>query len=361
MSAPHYNANKFPDIRNAATDVQPETTVSCLIADLKTRVHRELTALGPFEPSPHIAVAVSGGSDSISLALLANNFVQTRGGRVTTITVDHRLRSESQAEATQVATWMQSHNIAHITLSPTHTDAGNNLLSAARTWRYDALAEWCSTQNVLHCLIGHHANDQQETIALHHARGITEDGTSGMRRVRNYRGIRFLRPLLAIKKNELQHYLLATGTPWIEDPTNRDIRFARARMRQELMSAELLPPCSDRSRREQRVAEAAVDCVLLDPSGWATLDLEIWRSLPTSIAMQLLADIVRTIGESPARPRKHKTLALAAVLAENSNIKRTLGGCLIASNGIEARITRETHAVSCPFTPAKPLAASPFW
>ena len=69
---------------------------------------KRLSALGPFERRPHLAVAVSGGSDSLSLVLLASRWVACRGGRVTALSVDHELRAESTKEIEQVSKWLRS-------------------------------------------------------------------------------------------------------------------------------------------------------------------------------------------------------------------------------------------------------------
>lgn len=317
-----------------------------------------LAALGPFEPQPHFAIALSGGCDSMALALLADSYARAHGGHTTTLTVDHGLRTESKHEAEQVGSWMHSVNIPHVILTPAHTHEGNNLMNAARQWRYDALSDWCRSHHVLHCLIAHHAADQRETIAIHTARGETEDGSSGMRRARNYRGVRFLRPLLSCEKETLQEFLRSKDMPWVEDPTNTDEQFARARLRQQEL-ADSRP--TDRATREMEVAHAAALCVVIHADGFASVDRAMWQSLPPSIATQLLADIIRTIGGEISRPRKHKTLLLAEALRHNADTKRTLGGCLVRTFVNTIRIEPEKQSVGRRFAPAKPLAASPFW
>jgi tRNA(Ile)-lysidine synthase len=72
-----------------------------------------MATLGPFEASPHVAVAVSGGADSMALCLLADGWARRRGGQVTAITVDHGLRPGSAAEVVEVGRWMAVLGIAH--------------------------------------------------------------------------------------------------------------------------------------------------------------------------------------------------------------------------------------------------------
>ncbi|MBT4428081.1 MAG: tRNA lysidine(34) synthetase TilS, partial [Rhodospirillaceae bacterium] len=74
---------------------------------------RLMAPAGPFEPAPHLAIAVSGGADSMALTLLAAAWARRRKGSVTALTVDHRLRPESGAEARQVGRWLSGRGIAH--------------------------------------------------------------------------------------------------------------------------------------------------------------------------------------------------------------------------------------------------------
>lgn len=308
-----------------------------------------LDRFGPFPPKPHLTVALSGGADSMALALLAEEWARARGGRITTLTVDHALRSESRAEALQVAGWMHARHIEHHILTPPHTADSNNLQESARTWRYNALADWCHAHDVLHCLIAHHAGDQRETIALMQARGETADGNAGMQAVRNYRGVRFIRPLLNTEKEQLQKFLLTHAARWVEDPTNQDTTFARVRIRQQLqsdraMEKHLTHQAKDaaiaRNTRDQALARTAVQCVQVHPLGFADMNLDAWHKLEPMLASQLLADVLTTISGSERRPRGHETLRLADALL--TDFKRaTLHGCDVSLNGRTLRISRE--------------------
>src|SRR5262249_10518462 len=109
--------------------------------------HHLMAAVGPFETRPHLAVAVSGGSDSLALTLLAAAWARRRGGAMTAITVDHGLRAEAGGEARQVGRWLRARGIAHRILRwrPTGAMPGG-LQAAARAARYGLLADWCRRQ-----------------------------------------------------------------------------------------------------------------------------------------------------------------------------------------------------------------------
>lgn len=293
----------------------------------------------------------------MALTLLADAWLRERAGTLTALTVDHRLRSESTAEAHQVAAWMKTRSIAHHILTPKHTPHSNNTQNAARQWRYDALAEYCSSNGILHCLIAHHAGDNRETMLLHRQRGETTDGDSGMSAVRTYRGVRFLRPMLQLERAELVGFLEAHAATWIEDPSNRNMQFARVRMRQQLsepttdheaIDAAIHAAAFTRTERDDDFAQAAMELVQLQPLGFAQIDLKAWQALDTPLANRLLADCLRTISGSTHRPRLHETEALAQALREDNFRKRTLQHCEISVKGNAIRIAREAAKAAAP-------------
>src|SRR5271163_603629 len=109
-----------------------------------------MDGFAPFESAPHLAVAVSGGADSLALALLAADWARARGGRITALTVDHGLRPEAAAEAAQVADWLGARGVAHQTLRHEGARPRGDVQAKARTWRYRLLEGWCAQHGVLH-------------------------------------------------------------------------------------------------------------------------------------------------------------------------------------------------------------------
>lgn len=332
---------------------------------LTSRFEQSLTTIlspNPQSPIPHLlAVALSGGVDSMALTLLAQDWVQVRGGTMVALTVDHRLRPESTAEALQVAQWMQQRGIAHHILTPEHTSGSNNVQESARAWRYAALAEHCRDHGILHCLLAHQAGDNRETVAHHLARGDTADGASGMARVRNFHGVRFLRPLLGVERTDLAAFLQQRHAPWVDDPSNQNPRFARVRTRRMLeqnpMQAQKLDALiqvqsAQRTARDYARAEAAIHCVRLHPLGFADMSLSAWQGLESTLASQLLADILTTIGGHGNRPRASNTVRLMDALngyqCHQPPLKRTLAQCEITLRGDHLRIAREAARVAPP-------------
>src|SRR4051794_25508676 len=241
--------------------------------------------LGPFEPSPRIAVGVSGGADSLALCLLLKAWVHSRGGSLIALTVDHALRQSAATEAMQVGSWLKEHGIEHDVLRWEGGKPASGIQSAARDARYRLLTDRCHAEGILHLALAHHREDQAETVLLRFAHGSGVDGLSGMAAVRETGSVRFLRPLLSTGRDRLRAFLTEAGQPWIEDSSNQSPAYARARLRgtAEMLSREgwSAERAADTARRlgrarsaleiaAARLAAAAVDlwpegCVLLRP------------------------------------------------------------------------------------------------
>ena len=125
---------------------------------------KALASLGPFENNPTIAIAVSGGCDSMCLTLLLNDWTVANDGKLIALTVDHGLRSESATEAHQVSDWLSQRSIEHHILTWSGKKPTSGIQEAARKARYSLLEDWCLQHKVLHLFVAHNADDQAETI-----------------------------------------------------------------------------------------------------------------------------------------------------------------------------------------------------
>ncbi|HVY17768.1 MAG TPA: tRNA lysidine(34) synthetase TilS, partial [Rhodopila sp.] len=223
-----------------------------------------MVRLGPFGPCPRIAAAVSGGADSSALAVLARDWVRGMGGSLDALIVDHGLRVESAAEAALTRDRMMALGIPARILTLTGLARGPALAERARRARYEALAEACRQASIRDLLLGHHAGDQVETVAMRVLRGTRNDGIAGMSAVREVQGLRLLRPLLSVHPARLREFLTRRGVEWVEDPSNRDRVALRPRLRQGLAAASwdrLLPAIALAGERRAR-DDAAIAAAL---------------------------------------------------------------------------------------------------
>src|SRR5579871_1106018 len=285
-----------------------------------------MAALGGFEPAPRLAVAVSGGPDSLALAILAERWARARGGGVTALVVDHGLRPDSAAEARRVGAWLAARGIAHALLEWRGPKPATGIQEAARAARYALLAEWCRAHRHLHLLTAHHRDDQAETVLIRRRAGSGPDGLAGMPAVRELAGCRLLRPLLGIAKPRLAALLDALGQDFVRDPSNADPAFERARLRLAGAPAAAAAALAEargfaraRTAREAAFAAAAARQVALYPAGFAVV--------AAAAGAELLGRLAHTVGGAPYPPRRERVARLHESLAARPDRARTLGGC----------------------------------
>jgi tRNA(Ile)-lysidine synthase len=322
--------------RSAAADSLPVGAAE--FADL-------MAQFAPFERGAALAVAVSGGPDSLSLALLAQAWAAAHDATVTALIVDHGLRPESAEEAATVAGWLSALGLPAVILRWDGPKPATGIQAAARDARYRLLRDWCRQAGVLHLLLGHQRDDQAETVLLRAGRGSGADGLAGMAAVIEHPECRLLRPLLTVPAVRLRATLQARGQAWIDDPSNRNTAFARVRIRSTL---EGRTPCSTAAAGAvRRAAEAATARLLarsvaIYPEGWATIDPAPWRAATPDLARRALLRVVLAVGGGAYPPRGERVEpALDALLGGQLGRGRTLGGCRLVPRGPLVLVARE--------------------
>jgi tRNA(Ile)-lysidine synthase len=259
----------------------------------------------PVAADERIAVATSGGSDSLALLSLA---AAAFPGRVTALTVDHRLRPEAAAEAASVAAQCAARGVPHVTLVRDGADFASNVQARARAARYALMGDWCAAQGHGLLLTAHHADDQAETLLMRLNRASGSEGLAAIRPARLLQpGVMLVRPLLAVRKADLAAIVAADGWQQVDDPTNRDPRHDRTQVR-ELLAAT---PALDVASLAASAAHLAADAEAL---AWAA-DLA-WAGrvqeadgrllvdaggLPAALVQRLLARAVETLAGRPVR------------------------------------------------------------
>lgn len=250
-----------------------------------------------------LGLAVSGGPDSTALLLLA---AAALPGRVEAATVDHRLRAGSAAEAKMVADLCAEIGVPHAIIGV--DVAPGNLQAQARAARYAALAGWVEGQGLAALATAHHADDQAETLLLRLNRASGVAGLAGARA----RGqvpdsaIPLLRPLIGWRRAELAQVVADCGVLAAEDPSNKDERFDRVRIRRALAEADWIDVAAvAASAGHIADADAALDwaaarehaeCVTREGAG-----LTYRPRAPRAVALRVIARIVADLGCDSAR------------------------------------------------------------
>lgn len=247
-------------------------------------------------------MAVSGGPDSLALLLLA---AAALPGRVAAATVDHGLRAESAAESAFVAQISSRLEVSHAALI-VQVDPGN-VQANARVARYAALAGWMEREGLTALVTAHHADDQAETLLLRLNRGSGVAGLAGVRARGKVpgTGLPLVRPLLGWRRSELAEVVAGAGLHAVDDPSNRDDRFDRARVRKAIAGADWLDvPALALSAANLADADAALDWSAAREWGEAVskgpMGLTYRPQAPRAVALRVIARIVTELdGEAP--------------------------------------------------------------
>ncbi len=317
---------------------------------------------------PSIALAVSGGADSMALMILAHDWLAraSRPPRLHVLTVDHRLRTEAAEEAALVKREAERLGLSHETLAWSESKPRADLQAAARKARYGLMLDFCRSAGIAALATAHTAEDQAETLLMRLARGSGLDGLAAISPVSKRGGIALLRPLLAISRMHLEATLLARGVLWVDDPSNYDKRFERVRLREALRAGgplRLMPDKLANSARRldrARVAlEAATGDVLrtalqIYPAGFGDLALAALRDVHEEIGIRIIARLAQTFGggQRPVRLARIETLYRA--LTGPSPRTVTLGGCMFAPRGERLRVWREYGRINRACLPLPP-------
>ena len=212
--------------------------------------------LARLHDSGRLALAVSGGADSMALLRLAHAALP---GQIIAATVDHRLRAAAAEEAAMVAAHCAALGVPHIILTPATPPAGASIQARAREARYALLADWAREAGAVALLTAHHADDQAETFLMRAARGSGAAGLAGVRARAVIAGFPVLRPLLGWRRAELRRIATEAGAPFVDDPSNADPRHDRTRFRTLLAATPALDPVAlARSATALGEAEAAL-------------------------------------------------------------------------------------------------------
>ena len=183
-----------------------------------------------------IGVAVSGGRDSMALLNFLNELAKEQNFECVAITVDHGLRENSASDAKFVVNYCNKNNIKvysyKVEAAKLSAEKGLSIEAAARECRYRIFKALLNKKVVNKIALGHHLQDQAETILLNIFRGSGITGASGMDYIRDEV---YIRPLLKTDRTEIMAYINSFDIPYIDDETNGDSDFNRNYIRNMIM------------------------------------------------------------------------------------------------------------------------------
>ncbi len=191
-----------------------------------------------FEKNPTVAVAVSGGPDSMSLLFLVNAFIKYKKGNLMALIVDHRIRKNSKDEAKYISTFLNKNNITSQILTVNKVNVSKKSMNEARNNRYNLLTDFCIKNNFLHLFIAHHKDDNLETFMNRKIAGSDFYGLKSMSEFSLYNKVSIIRPLLNFSKDALLNYNKKNKIEYINDPSNFNLDYTRPTIRNFLKKSD---------------------------------------------------------------------------------------------------------------------------
>ena len=188
-----------------------------------------------FEKFPKIAVAVSGGPDSMALVFLLKNWVLKNNGSLIALIVDHQIRKDSNLEAKNIRKYLFKNKIESKLFKVDKKNVVKKNMKEARKNRFNKLFNFCNKNSIFHLFIGHHADDNLETYLLRKLAGSNFEGLRCMQQKVIIEKIQILRPLLLFNKKDILEYNIKNDIYYIQDPSNVDLKYSRIAVREFLL------------------------------------------------------------------------------------------------------------------------------
>ncbi len=335
------------------------------------RDHELPTLLAPLSSASRVALAVSGGGDSLALLDCIDRWRRghTEPPSILVLSVDHGLRSASRSDANDVIAEAHGRGMEAQLLRWTGRKPRSDVEAAARAARYRLLLGAAREFGASHLLLGHHLDDQAETLLLRLARGSGVFGLAAMRREIPVDGVTIFRPFLEMPRSRLAETVAVAGLIPVEDPMNTDPRFARARLRRimPLAAANGIEPAglAATARRLSAAAEAIdsaasdliAEAVELDALAVAAIEPDALLAAPGEIRRRAVMRLLLAIGGDDYPPRHERLAALVDAMAahgKGGRFKRTLAGAIVEWRNGRFAVYREIGRDGLPNVVAKP-------
>ncbi len=305
-----------------------------------------------------LAIAVSGGPDSMALALLAKASHGDRSLRA--FIVDHKLREESSTEAAAVAARLAALGIDAEILVWNHDVVKSRIHVKARQARYALLLEACRRWRADALLLAHHADDQAETITMRLAKGSGIDGLAGMAAATALEGMPIIRPFLNLPKARLTATCAAAAVQHVSDPSNAAEKYARGRLRKimpflaaEGLTRERILDLGVRAREAGEALDYYTDALLrdfaeMDEFGAIRINRAELRKSPMAVALRATDACLRAIHDGGYPTERASLLPLVEAARQDNAFlpARTLNGCEISASADRVEFRREPAAAA---------------
>lgn len=293
-----------------------------------------------------VAIAVSGGVDSMCLAFLLNKICKRNNIFLIAITVDHKLRKDSTFEANEVAKYLKNQHINHVVLTWQHEAIKSDIQNKARQARYKLICDYCKDHNIENLFVAHTYDDQAETVLLRILRGSGIDGISGIEFKIKINEINIMRPFLQFRKSQILSFMKSQNLLWFEDESNKNIKFDRVKVRnliseydKDFKFTQRLNLLADNAKRARNFFESHVKevfkkhCTIGD-LGFVSISKINFIDQHEEVRFRLINYIIKYVNNDfdqyPIRLEKLKHISRN--LNNIDQQKFTISGCIILLN-----------------------------
>ena len=304
-----------------------------------------------------LAIGVSGGADSLALALLCKQ--ELPDYHIVALTVDHGLRPTSGQEADYVAKIMAEFGIEHHILTWEGDKPQTGIEEQARLARYRLLSDWCKAHDIHYLAIAHHLFDQAETFLMRLERGSGLFGLSAMQEISEKNGIKILRPLLNTHPDTLKDYLKQKNIAWVEDESNQCTDFLRVKMRKFLpllagqtgITAERLCLAAENLYQTREFIEHTVQKIISDKVHlWGTcgasVDVAEFMSWHNELKFYILSRLICDISGNAYMPEAEPLRALINNIEKTDFNGATLGGIYFCKQDLRLWLVKEYRGIA---------------
>ncbi len=302
------------------------------------------------------ALAVSGGSDSLCLAYFSKIYSLEFGNKIHVLIVDHNLRKESHKEALQVKKILKKKKIQSRILRFKGKIPKNNIQKKARDLRYFLISNYCLKNKIKYLTTAHHEDDQFENFFIRLLRGSGLTGLSSMSVNAKYSNrLKIIRPFLGFKKKDLKYVTINYFKTYIQDPSNKDEKFLRVRIRkyrkdmekEGLDTRKIIKTINNLVSADQALKfykkKALGKYVYFVSKGICKINKKIFTEEAGEIIFKSFSDILSLVSGTYYPPRSKKIINLISRLKKDRFSKSTLGGCILEEKDNYILISKEAR------------------
>ena len=316
--------------------------------------------------SKNFALAVSGGSDSLCLAFFSKLYSYEFGNKTRVLIVDHKLRKDSGKEALKVKKILKEKKIQSTILTWKGKVPKKNIQKSARDIRYSLISSYCLNKKIKYLVTAHHEDDQIENFFIRLLRGSGLTGLSSMSMNTKYNDkLKIIRPFLGLNKKDLKHVTLNYFKTFIKDPSNKNEKFLRTRIRKYrkkmekdgLNTSKIAKTVENLVSANQALSfyknKALYKHVSFVSKNKCLISKRIFQEEAGEIIFKSFSDVLSLVSGTYYPPRSKKVTNLIDRVKTNKFAKCTLGGCIVEKEHNFILISKEMKFKKMSYQPEK--------